>query len=113
MNSTEIKEQVCKALDDLKGNDIVALSVERVTSVADWMVIVSGTSNRHVKSLANNVQVELKKLGVAPIGVEGVDVAEWVLVDFGGVIVHIMLPTTRMFYDLESLWTLKPNSSES
>ena len=111
MNSEEIKDRVCTALEDLKGNDIVALSVDRITSVADWMVIVSGTSNRHVKSLSDNVQLELKKAGSPAIGVEGTDAAEWVLVDFGGVIVHVMLPTTRMFYDLESLWTLKPEAS--
>ncbi|MBT8149026.1 MAG: ribosome silencing factor, partial [Gammaproteobacteria bacterium] len=80
-------------------------------TIADTMIIASGTSNRHVKSLADNVVQEAKQRGIRAIGVEGDDVAEWVLVDFGAVLVHVMLPATRAFYDLESLWTLKPEAS--
>lgn len=109
MESEELKNIVVEALDDLKGNDIQVLSVGDISSIADFMIIVSGTSNRHVKSLAENVELEVKKQGVRPIGVEGADSAEWILVDLGGVIAHIMLPATRAFYDLESLWTLKPD----
>ena len=113
MESEKLKGIVVEALDDLKGNDIQVLSVGDISSIADFMVIVSGTSNRHVKSLAENVELEVKKQGVRPIGIEGADSAEWVLVDLGGVIAHIMLPATRAFYDLESLWTLKPDAVQS
>ena len=70
----------------------------------DYLVVASGTSNRHVKSLADHVAVEAKKQGVVPMGTEGEDAGEWVLVDLGDVVVHIMLPSTRDFYDLERLW---------
>ena len=112
MDSDKIKDLACSALEDLKANDIVSLPVGDISSIADWMVIASGTSNRHVKSLAENAQLELKRAGCASIGVEGADTAEWVLVDLGAVIVHVMLPATRAFYDLESLWTLKPSSTD-
>ena len=108
MQSEEIKKLVIEAVEDLKGQDVESLFVGDVTSVADWMVIASGTSNRHVKSLANQVSTSLKEKGVRPLGVEGEDSADWVLVDFGSVIVHLMLPETRRFYDLESLWGVKP-----
>ena len=104
----ELKNTIIAALEDLKAVDVTVLSVAESSSVTDWMIIASGTSNRHVKSLANNVEVDAKQEGFKPIGSEGNETAEWVLVDFGDVIVHVMLPTTRAFYDLESLWTLKP-----
>ena len=99
------------ALEDLKANDILVLHVGDISTVAETMIIASGTSNRHVKALANNVEHEAKQHGYASLGIEGDDVAEWVLVDLGGVIVHVMLPATRAFYDLESLWTLKPDAN--
>ncbi len=108
MSNKKLKNTIVTALEDLKANDITVLSVAESSTVTDWMVIASGTSNRHVKALANNVEVEAKKNGFKSIGSEGNDTAEWVLVDFGDVIVHVMLPSTRDFYDLESLWTLKP-----
>ena len=103
----ELKNTIIAALEDLKAVDITVISVADSSSVTDWMVIATGTSNRHVKALASNVEVDGKKYGFKTIGSEGNETAEWVLVDFGGVIVHVMLPTTRAFYDLESLWTLK------
>lgn len=111
MESPQLAQIVLDALDDLKANDLQQIEIADISSIADIMIIASGTSNRHVKSLADNVEVEAKKRGVRAIGVEGADSAEWVLVDFGGVIVHIMLPATRVFYDLESLWTLKPTNN--
>ena len=108
MSNEKLKNNITSALEDLKADDIVVLSVAESSTVTDWMVIASGTSNRHVKALANNVEIEAKRSGFKPLGSEGNDTAEWVLVDFGDVIVHIMLPSTREFYDLESLWTLKP-----
>ena len=112
MQAEEAKEHIIDALDDLKARDIQAIFVGDVTSVADWMIIASGTSNRHVKSLGDHVNVSLKEKGLRPIGVEGEDSAEWMLVDFGDVVVHIMMPETRRFYDLESLWRVKPLEQE-
>ena len=92
------------ALDDLKGVNPVTLDVQGISNVMDYLVICSGTSNRHVKSLAENVIKEAKGAGHMPLGVEGEDAGEWVLVDLGDVVVHVMQPATRDFYDLERLW---------
>lgn len=108
MHAEELKEQVLQALDGLKAVNPVTLDVRALTDVMDYLVIASGTSNRHVKSLADNVCMEAKKQGQRPIGVEGEDAGEWVLVDFGDVVVHVMLPATRDFYDLERLWGSPP-----
>jgi ribosome-associated protein len=104
MDAEPLKELVIEALDDLKAVNTVSLDVSDLTDVMDYMVVASGTSNRHVKSLADNVCMEAKKQGMRPLGVEGQDAGEWVLVDFGDVVVHVMLPATRDFYDLERLW---------
>lgn len=106
MESEQLTQYVVAALDDLKAVNTVTLDVRALTDVMDFMVIASGTSNRHVKSLASHVSVEAKKQGIAPMGTEGEDSGEWVLVDFGDVVVHVMLPATRDFYDLERLWTV-------
>jgi len=104
MEAETLRKVVLDALDELKAVNPVTLDVAALTDVMDYLVIASGTSNRHVKSLANNVCMEAKKQGMRPIGVEGDDAGEWVLVDFGDVVVHVMLPATRDFYDLERLW---------
>jgi ribosome-associated protein len=104
MEAEALKKLVIDALDDLKAVNTVSLDVSTLTDVMDYLVIASGTSSRHVKSLATNVSVEAKKQGMNPLGIEGGDVGEWVLVDFGDVVVHVMLPATRDFYDLERLW---------
>ena len=98
------------ALDDLKAVNPVVLDVGQLTDVTDYMIIASGTSNRHVKSLAENVAIQAKTSDCPPLGVEGQDTGEWVLVDLGGVVVHVMLPTTRAFYDLERLWSVQAES---
>lgn len=95
---------VLDALDEMKAKNVASLDVRDLTSVADDMVIASGTSNRHVKALADNVMERAKKAGHMPLGSEGEQGAEWILVDLGDVIVHLMLPATREFYDLERLW---------
>ena len=100
----EIKNLVVTALEDLKAVNLLVIDVREKTTFADFMVIASGTSDRHVKSLANNVVVEIKKAGLMPLGVEGENTGEWVLVDLGDVVVHIMLQQTRDFYQLEKLW---------
>ncbi|TXS96595.1 ribosome silencing factor [Parahaliea maris] len=105
MQADQLKQIVESALEDLKAVNTVTLDVTGLTDVMDYLVITSGTSNRHVKSLANNVVMEAKKQGARPLGVEGEGAGEWVLVDFGDVVVHVMLPATRDFYDLERLWT--------
>ena len=84
-----------QALDDLKGQNIVTLDVTSLSDVMDSLIIATGTSNRHVKSLAGNVVDELKKQGLQPIGVEGMDSSDWVLVDYGTAVVHVMLPQTH------------------
>ena len=105
MESDSLKQLIIEALDDLKAINTVSIDVSPLTDVMDHMIIASGTSSRHVKSLANNVSVEAKTKGVQPLGVEGNDVGEWVLLDYGDVVVHVMLPATRDFYDLERLWS--------
>jgi len=104
MEAEQLKKLIIEALDDLKAVNTVTLDVTDLTDVMDYLVITSGTSNRHVKSLANNVCMEAKSQGMRPIGVEGEGEGDWVLVDFGDVVVHVMLPATRDFYDLERLW---------
>ena len=104
-----LHEIVINALEDVKAQDIVSINVMELTGVMDTMVVASGNSSRQVKSLAINVAVDGKKAGFSLLGVEGDDVGEWVLVDFGAVIVHVMLPATRAFYDLEKLWSLRPD----
>jgi ribosome-associated protein len=106
--SQSLKEIVISALEEVKAENITSLDVRELTGVMDTMIVASGNSNRQVKSLANNVAVEGKDAGFELLGVEGDDTAEWILVDFGDVIVHIMLPATRAFYDLEKLWSVRP-----
>ena len=104
MTSDEVAKLVIAALEDVKAQDIVSINVREKTSVTDFMVIASGTSNRHVKSLVDNVLEKVKEKGVRPLGSEGLDTGEWALLDLGDVVVHVMLPTARQFYDLERLW---------
>ncbi|WXL26649.1 ribosome silencing factor [Ectopseudomonas mendocina] len=92
------------ALEDIKAQDITTIDVRGKTSITDFMVIASGTSSRHVKSLVDNVLEKVKEQGVRPLGSEGLDTGEWALLDLGEVVVHVMLPTARQFYDLERLW---------
>lgn len=106
MTIDEIKDQAVEALEDLKAEDITVLDVMGKTSVADWVVIATGSSSRHVKSIANNVAVEAKNAGRPALGMEGENEGEWVLVDLGDVIVHVMQRQVREFYDLESLWSV-------
>ncbi len=103
-----LKDIVINALEEIKAINISTIDVRELTGMMDTMIVASGNSNRQVKSLANTVVVDAKKAGYSLIGVEGDDTSEWILVDFGDVIVHIMLPTTREFYDLERLWSLRP-----
>jgi ribosome-associated protein len=97
---------VHEALEEMKAKDAVEIDVRGKTSITDFLVVVSGTSTRHVKSIADEVVKFAKKCNMMPLGVEGEREAEWVLVDLGDVIVHVMLPRVREFYGLERLWTV-------
>lgn len=114
MDSQSLKEKVVDLLDDMKANEITCLDVKDQTSVTDFMIVASGTSSRHVKSIADYVSEEMKKEGINPLGTEGDKASEWVLIDFGDVVVHVMMPTARDHYDLERLWSgLTPNRDQS
>ncbi|MGD8380270.1 MAG: ribosome silencing factor [Gammaproteobacteria bacterium] len=112
MQPEDLKELIVGALDDLKAQDVTVLDVHEKTPITDFMVIATGTSNRHVKSLADSVVKKLKDSGVKPSGVEGEEGAEWILVDAGDVVVHVMLPRVRDFYNLEKLWSLQGEELE-
>jgi len=113
MQSERLVDLVTQALDDMKGQQIRVLDVRGKTPLADYMVIASGTSNRHVKSLADAVAVKAKDSGVRALGIEGQEGQEWVLVDLNDVIVHVMLPKVRDFYNLEKLWLAEDGSSDA
>ena len=108
MNSEQLSELVVDALDDIKAQDIVKLDVRDMTTVTDYMVVASGTSNRHVQALVEIVAEKATKAGHKPIGVEGESGGEWVLLDLQDTLVHVMLPKVREFYNLEKLWSLSP-----
>ena len=100
-----MQKLIYDALVDAKAQDIAVLDVQKVSSFTDTMMIVSGTSTRHVQSVADNVIYQMREHGVRPVGVEGEKIGEWVLIDFGPVVVHVMRPQTRDFYNLEKFWS--------
>lgn len=104
MQTEQLKAIVVAALEELKGRNIRVLDVHNKTSITDVMIIASGTSTRHVKSLVDNVVEKCKQAGVMPLGVEGEQAAEWMLADLGDIVVHVMIPTMRDFYNLDKLW---------
>ena len=114
MEIEALRDVVLKTLDDMKAKDVVVLDVRGKTSITDIMIVASGTSDRHVKSIAQTVAFKAKQAGESPLGTEGVEDGEWALVDLNGVVVHVMQPKVRDFYHLERLWsmdqpeTLKP-----
>ncbi|MBE0463291.1 MAG: ribosome silencing factor [Halomonadaceae bacterium] len=109
MHIDTLKSLALDALEELKARDITQLDVSSLTEVTDLMLIASGTSTRHVAALAQNVVEKAKAAGLAPRGVEGGDNADWVLVDLGDIVVHVMLPEARTLYDLERLWADLPS----
>lgn len=112
-NTTEaLGEIVTEALDDLRAVNPVVLDVRGRTSITDLMVIATGTSNRHVKSLSDHVIEKAKSAGYQPLGVEGADGAEWILVDLGDVVVHVMSQQTRDLYRLEYIWAMDDEDAD-
>lgn len=105
---TSLVRTAVEALEDLKGIDIRVLDVRKLTTVTDWMIMCTGTSNRHVKSLADSVVQAAKDSGTRPLGAQGMEMGEWVLVDLDSVVVHVMQTQTRAFYQLEKLWDVAP-----
>ena len=101
-----LQKTVVDALEELKAQDIRILDVRNIASFTDLMIVASGTSTRHVKSLADKVIEKCTAAGIRPLGVEGQREAEWVLVDLNDIVVHVMLPQTRDFYNLEKLWSV-------
>ena len=110
MNSEQLSELAVGALEGLKAKDIVKLDVRNLTTVTDFMVVASGTSNRHVKALADAVADRAREAGHRPTGIEGTECSEWILLDLQDALVHVMLPRVREFYNLEKLWSLAPSS---
>ncbi len=104
MNLEELKSLVVNAVEDLKAFDVNVVSVEGRSSVTDVLIFASGRSDRQVKSIANNIVLSAKDAGLAPLGVEGMNSGEWVLVDLGDVVAHIMLPQVRDYYGIERMW---------
>lgn len=104
MKPEQLRDLALSALEDLKGLDIIVLEVSSLTTITDFMIICTGRSTRHVKALAENVAVRAKEQQVSFVRTEGHRESEWILVDLGDVVVHVMLQTTRSFYALEDLW---------
>lgn len=112
MNADQLVTLATAALADMKAQQIITLDVTNMTSIADRLVVASGTSSRHVKSLAEHVVERTKEAGARPLGIEGAQDTEWVLIDLGDVVVHVMTPATRQYYDLERLWSVGPQTAE-
>ncbi|MBN2885565.1 MAG: ribosome silencing factor [Chromatiaceae bacterium] len=105
MQLEQLRDLVVETLNDMKARDIEVMDVRGKTAVTDYMIVASGTSDRHVKAIAETVAFRAKDAGEAPLGTEGLAEGEWALVDLNGVVLHVMLPRVRDFYSLERLWS--------
>lgn len=112
MQVEALRDLVVGVLEDMKANDIKTLDVRGKTSIADYFIIASGTSDRHVKSTAEAVAFQAKQAGETALGTEGINEGEWALVDLNGVVVHVMQPKVRDFYQLERLWSVDAEAAE-
>jgi ribosome-associated protein len=110
MDIRKLQKLVVSALEDIKGRDIEVLNTSKLTSLFDRIVIATGDSNRQVKALARNVQEKVGEAGGEVLSIEGEENGEWVLVDLGDIVVHVMQPAVRAHYNLEELWTARPGS---
>lgn len=108
MELRKLQKIVVDALEDIKAQDIEVINVTKLTSLFDRVIIASGTSNRQTRALANHVQVKVKEAGGEVISIEGEESGEWVLVDLGDIVVHLMQPAVRTYYNLEELWSTTP-----
>jgi ribosome-associated protein len=113
MHSEELLELAQTSLEDLKARDVRVFDVREMTSVTDYFLLASGTSDRHVRSMADNLVQNVKQAGQRPLGVEGQEAGEWVLIDLNDVVVHVMQSRTREFYKLEDLWALGTGEAEN
>ncbi len=104
MKPEKLLELIIDSIGNAKGLNIAVLDVRHSTDITDYIVIVTGSSNRHVKSISRTVTDELRDLGIRPLGMEGEQYAHWILLDYCDVLINVMLAETREFYDLESLW---------
>ena len=101
---SNIKKNVLSALEDIKAFDIVSIDIRKQASIADYIIIASANSSRQAKALADNIKDRMQKINIPLIGIEGESGSEWVLVDLGDIIIHIMTPTSRVHFNLEELW---------
>ena len=105
LKSKKIAQLVVEALEDLKGESIRSIDVQKLTEITDYMVVVTGRSSTHIKALSDSVAKKVKEAGLDILGIEGKLQSEWILVDVGGVVVHVMLGSVRALYNLEDLWS--------
>lgn len=108
MDIRKLQKIVVSALEDIKGKDIEVINTNKLTSMFDRVVIASGDSNRQVKALARNVHEKVREAGGEVLSIEGEETGEWVLVDLGDIVVHVMQPQVRQYYNLEELWQTTP-----
>ena len=108
MDIRKLQKIAVAALEDIKAKDIEVLNTSKLSALFDRIIIATGDSNRHVKSLARNVHDKVKEAGGQVIGIEGEEAGEWVLVDLGDIVVHVMQPVVRAYYNLEELWKVVP-----
>lgn len=113
METDKLSKKLAAALEELKAVDIQVIDVREITTITDVMIFSSGKSNRQVKALSDKIVETAKSLEIPMLGIEGEQQAEWILVDLGDVVVHIMQPSTRTYYQLEKLWTSENKRAES
>lgn len=113
VSSEALRRLVAETLDDMKAIDVTALDVSHLTTITDTMFVASGRSDRHVRAIADAVVERAREAGVRPLGVEGTESGEWVLIDLSDVVVHIMLARTREFYEIEKLWDISRPAQRS
>jgi ribosome-associated protein len=112
MQTKKLKTLIINVLEDSKAKDIQTLDVRKLTDITDYMILCTGTSNRHTRAMAEHVITNSKANGVMPLNIEGNDTGEWILIDLIDIVVHIMLQETREFYNLEKLWGISFSSSK-
>lgn len=110
MDITQLEQLVVSALEDIKGKDIQVIDTTRLSALFERVVIASGDSNRQTRALARNVADKAREAGVTVVGLEGEDTGEWVLLDLGSIVVHVMQPAVRSYYNLEELWSATPRT---